>query len=95
MQHPSSGCSGTPGSRRGTLRQFAADTFNNGGSQLDCDKIRLPKALNAWTLDAVAGIKIHLTDNLSKHLLMVDDDTNLYVFHHATYLEYQYAQGEE
>lgn len=47
----------------------------------------LPKSFDAWSIHSVAGIKIHFTDNLMDHLLLINGDTEVLVFHHASFLE--------
>ncbi|KAF3024926.1 hypothetical protein E8E14_013132 [Neopestalotiopsis sp. 37M] len=57
--------------------------------KLTHESTRLPKLFNAWSIAVVAGIKIGFTDNLADHLMLVDDDSKLMIFHHATFLELQ------
>lgn len=71
-----------------TLRQCLASHFNRP-HEMQWERTRLPRSFDAWGLSAVAGITIKFTDNLADHLLLVEDDTLLLVFHHATFLEYQ------
>lgn len=71
-----------------TLRQCLASHFNRP-HEMQWERTRLPRSFDAWGLSAVAGITIKFTDNLADHLLLVEDDTLLLVFHHATFLEHQ------
>ncbi|UPK97855.1 hypothetical protein LCI18_008790 [Fusarium solani-melongenae] len=57
--------------------------------QIDCSGVSVPTTFDAWGLENVAGIKIEFTDNLADHLYLANDNTQLYVFHHVTYLEHQ------
>lgn len=71
-----------------SLRQ-CLDNYFNEAPKMSCESVKLPKAFNAWSIDTVGGIKVRLTDNLADHLLLVEDDTTVLVFHHASFLEYQ------
>lgn len=75
----------------GTLRSLIADHFNES-QVLTFERLRLPKTFDAWSLCKIGGIQIRFTDNLSDHLLLVDDDTVVLVFHHVSYLN---QQGKE
>jgi hypothetical protein len=57
--------------------------------RMSYESVKLPKAFNAWSIETVAGIKVKLTDNLADHLLLVEDDTTVLIFHHASFLECQ------
>lgn len=72
----------------GTLRSLVAEYFNESPG-LTLEHLRLPKAFDAWSLRKVGGIKIRFTDNLADHLLLVEDDTVVLVFHHVSYLKHQ------
>lgn len=72
----------------GTLRRLIADYFNDP-PVLTFEHLKLPKAFDAWSLCKVGGIKIRFTDNLADHLLLIDDDTTVLVFHHVSYLKQQ------
>lgn len=71
-----------------TLRQCLSAHFDRP-HEMQWEHTRLPRSFDAWSLRAVAGITIKFTDNLADHLLLVEDDTLLLVFHHATFLEQQ------
>ncbi|OTB05095.1 hypothetical protein M426DRAFT_73035 [Hypoxylon sp. CI-4A] len=60
---------------------------------LDTHHVRLPKSFNAWSINMIGGIQIEFTDYLSDHLLLVDDDTKILIFHHASFLECQQQQS--
>lgn len=68
------------------------DEYSGETSKMSCESVKLPKAFNAWSIDTVGGIKVRLTDNLADHLLLVEDDTTVLVFHHASFLECQDAR---
>ncbi|CAG9943315.1 unnamed protein product [Clonostachys rosea f. rosea IK726] len=53
------------------------------------ERVRLPKTFDAWAIERIGGISIQFTDNLADHLLLVNDDTTLLVFHHVAFLELQ------
>jgi hypothetical protein len=73
--------------QQGSLKDFVHGLFNEP-PKLSCEQVRLPKTFDAWSIANVAGIEVAFTDNLADHLLLVDDDTRLLVFHHASFLEY-------
>lgn len=75
----------------GTLRSLIADHFNES-QILAFERLRLPKTFDAWSLCKIGGIQIRFTDNLADHLLLVDDDAVVLVFHHVSYLN---QQGKE
>ncbi|KAK1848891.1 hypothetical protein CCHR01_08457 [Colletotrichum chrysophilum] len=54
------------------------------------EDIKLPRSFNAWSLDAIGGIRFEPTDNLASHLLLSEDDTGdmtVCVFHHVSFLK--------
>lgn len=71
-----------------SLRNCVDDHFSED-PKMCCESIKLPKAFNAWGIENIGGIKVKLTDNLADHLLLVEDDTAVLVFHHASFLECQ------
>lgn len=70
----------------GGLRGRLAAEFN-GTPEQNCDHVRLCKDFDAWAVEAVGAISIKFTDNLADHLLLVEDDTAVLIFHHASFLE--------
>ncbi|KAK6223940.1 hypothetical protein LQW54_000085 [Pestalotiopsis sp. IQ-011] len=72
----------------GTLSEFVQDYFAES-PKLSHESIRLPKFFNAWSVAVVAGIEIDFTNNLADHLRLVEDDSKLLIFHHASFLELQ------
>ncbi|KAK3291319.1 uncharacterized protein B0H64DRAFT_410347 [Chaetomium fimeti] len=72
---------------QGTLQAFIHVLFEEV-PKLSCEQVRLPKSFDAWSIANIAGIEIAFTDNIADHLLLVDDDTRLLIFHHASFLEY-------
>jgi hypothetical protein len=73
---------------RGNLADFVRERFNQL-QVLDYQHVRLPKTFDAWSISIIGGLKIEFTDNLPDHLLLVDDDTTVLIFHHASFLECQ------
>ncbi|KAK0725072.1 hypothetical protein B0H67DRAFT_482567 [Lasiosphaeris hirsuta] len=71
-----------------SLQSFVKDHFDVA-PVLNCDHLRLPKTFDAWGVFAIAGIEIDFTDNLADHLLLVEDDSKVLIFHHASFLECQ------
>jgi hypothetical protein len=51
--------------------------------------LKLQRVFNARNLDRIAGVEILPTANLLDHLRLTDDDSKLYVFHHASVLRCQ------
>lgn len=72
------------GSLEGSVRQEFDKTPSLGHQGVKLQRIEY--ALN---LDRIAGVKILPTANLLDHLRLTDDDTKLYVFHHASILNKQ------
>ncbi|KAH9903982.1 hypothetical protein F4778DRAFT_75721 [Xylariomycetidae sp. FL2044] len=72
----------------GSLAKFVSHHFEQP-QVLDTPHVRLPKSFNAWSIEAIGGLQVEFTDNLADHLLLVDDDTKVLIFHHATFLECQ------
>ncbi|KAL1645030.1 hypothetical protein SLS58_004101 [Diplodia intermedia] len=68
-----------------SLRAFVSNHFEP--ARQSAGYVRLPKLFNARNLELLAGIKVSWTNNLSDHLRLRDDDKEVLVFHHATFLE--------
>lgn len=68
------------------------EAYFTGNSEQNCGHVNLYRDFDAWNIEAVGGINIKFTDNLADHLLLVEEDTVLLVFHHASFLE---CQGNE
>ncbi|TGJ87792.1 hypothetical protein E0Z10_g908 [Xylaria hypoxylon] len=73
---------------KGDLQSFVRERFNKP-PVLDCHHVRLPKSFDIWSISTIGGLKVEFTDNLGDHLLLVDDDTTVLLFHHASFLECQ------
>lgn len=71
-----------------TLRNCVHEYFDES-PKMSCESIKFPRVFNAWTIDTIGGIEVKLTNNLADHLLLVEDDTTVLVFHHASFLECQ------
>ncbi|KAI0437010.1 hypothetical protein F4803DRAFT_566412 [Xylaria telfairii] len=72
----------------GSLKDFVRDRFKES-PVLDCHHVRLPKYFDAWSISTIGGLKIEFTDNLADHLLLVDTDTTVLIFHQASFLKCQ------
>lgn len=68
-----------------TIKEFVQGQLIQPSMQNN--SLRLPRSFNAHTMARVAGFKIRWTSDLSKHLAMSDNDEDMSVFHHATYLD--------
>ena len=75
----------------GSLRSQVEDFFNIQPT-LGHERVKLEKTFKALNLVRMAGLEIIWTDNLLDHLRLTDDDTKVHIFHHATFLQYQYAR---
>ncbi|RDW91017.1 hypothetical protein BP5796_02182 [Coleophoma crateriformis] len=53
------------------------------------ERVKLERVFNARNLGRIAGIKIEWTKNLADHLLLVEDDMTVSIFHYASFLECQ------
>lgn len=73
---------------RGSLKEFVSNHFSEP-PKLGHKGVRLEKTFTAWNLGRIAGIQIIPTNNLIDHLQMFDDEKKVYIFHHASFLEYQ------
>ena len=73
---------------RSSLKEFVHDHFSVPLT-LSHGHVKLEKTFNARNLGQIAGIEIVWTNNLADHLRMIDEDKKLYIFHHASFLEYQ------
>jgi len=52
-------------------------------------RVKLGRLFIARNLERIAGLKIVWTDNLSDHLRLMRDDTEVAIYHHASFLEHQ------
>lgn len=73
---------------RGSLADFAKESFREPPI-LVYQNEKLPRSFNAWSINVVSGIRIEFTDNMRDHLLLLNDDTKILIFHHASFLECQ------
>lgn len=74
--------------KEGCLKDYI-QTYLDEDAPLGIEGVRLPRTFNAWSLVAIGGIAIELTDNLADHLLLIEEENNMKVliFHHASFLE--------
>lgn len=52
--------------------------------------VNLDSSFTGYNIEKVAGIEIVWTDNLADHLRLIEGDTKVAIFHHATFLECQH-----
>ena len=71
--------------KSGTLKELVGDHFSS--TPVLSDHVKLPKQFNALQLVKIAGVRIAWTNNLMDHLLLQEDDTKVYIFHHASFLQ--------
>ncbi|KAI1085333.1 hypothetical protein F5B20DRAFT_521903 [Whalleya microplaca] len=71
-----------------SLKDLVKEQFSES-QVLDTHNVRLSKSFNAWAINVIGGLRIRFTDNLADHLLLVDDDTKVLIFHHVSFLECQ------
>lgn len=72
----------------GSIREHLEDYFV-GTPILTHTGVKLHKNFTARNLCRIAGMQIIWTDNLIDHLRLTADDTQVHIFHHASFLEYQ------
>lgn len=72
----------------GSLRDFLGMHFNSKRPRLSHNRLKLPRSFDAWSLEVVGGIEIGFTNNLDDHLLLVEDDTKVLVFHQVWFLKH-------
>ncbi|KAI0976967.1 hypothetical protein F4678DRAFT_480380 [Xylaria arbuscula] len=70
------------------LQSFVRERFSKPPI-LDCHHVRLHKSFDAWSISVIGGLKVEFTDDLADHLRLVDDDTVVLIFHHASFPECQ------
>lgn len=70
----------------GSLRSFVTNQFKPARC-MSRDHVKLGKIFTARNLEIIAGIQIVWTDNLADHLRLKEHDTQLAIFHHASFLE--------
>ncbi|KAH6865202.1 hypothetical protein BKA58DRAFT_462854 [Alternaria rosae] len=58
-------------------------------SSVDTGSLRFKADLTAFNLKHLIGLKILWTNNLFDHLRLMDDDSTVCIFHHATFLRHQ------
>lgn len=80
----------TPGQTRidwrsGTLKELVGYQFSS--IPVLSDHVKLSRQFNALQLVKIAGVKVAWTNNLADHLLLQEDDTKVYIFHHASFLQ--------
>ncbi|KAJ4333706.1 hypothetical protein N0V95_009358 [Ascochyta clinopodiicola] len=75
----------------GTLRDCVASAFDSTPT-LDHKGIKLQRTFSAQSLVQLAGVQLVPTTNLLDHLRLTNNDTQLHVFHHASFLKNQ-SQG--
>ncbi len=69
-----------------TLREFVINAFPRQGAFAN-ERVKLDKFFTAKNLSRLAGIKIYWTNNLADHLRILDEDSEVAIFHHALFLE--------
>jgi hypothetical protein len=72
----------------GTLKGFIEEYFGSptGSSPTRIVRVKLDRLFTARNLERIAGLQIVWTDNLSDHLRLTMDDTQIAIYHHATFL---------
>lgn len=71
-----------------TLQKFVKVYFT-GPTRRNTDNFKLDKIFIAHNFGRFAGLEIEWTDNLADHLLLVDDDQKVRLFHHVSFLTWQ------
>lgn len=70
----------------GSLQSFVTSHFGSPQA-LQGERVKFEKIFIARNLGQIAQIGIVWTNNLADHLCMLEDDTKVAVFHHASFLE--------
>jgi len=63
--------------------------YFNSPPKLGQDSVKLERIFTAQNLGRIAGIEIEWTRNLADHLLLIDEEKKVAIFHHASFLESQ------
>jgi len=58
-------------------------------SSVETGNLHFKRDLTAFNLKHLVGLRILWSDNLFDHLRLVDDDSTVCIFHHATFLQHQ------
>jgi hypothetical protein len=69
-----------------TLKDFVSNELLQ--TSMQTDKVKLPRTFNARNLSRLAGIEVHWTYNLADHLRMINDESQVSIFHFASLLEW-------
>ncbi|PVH96274.1 hypothetical protein DM02DRAFT_569914 [Periconia macrospinosa] len=69
------------------LKTLLATYFK--GSSTDSEKIKFETEMTAFNITRYTGLKIRWTDNLADHLRLIENDKELCIFHHITFLKRQ------
>jgi hypothetical protein len=68
------------------LRQFVSKAFEPRNVLIH-ERVKLDRVFTASNLTRIAGMKVVWTENLADHLRVLDEDSEVAIFHHASYLE--------
>ena len=71
----------------GLLKDLLHQEFNRP-TILNPERVKLDPLFSARNLERLAGLKISWTSNLADHLRLMDDDTKVALFHHASALRH-------
>jgi len=74
-----------------SLVGFVNDYFSTPPILLK-ENVKLENLFTAQNLGRIAGIEIEWTNNLADHLLLIDDDKKVSIFHHASFLQFQQSR---
>ena len=73
----------------GSLKHFVRQWFDPSDSGMKTFSLKVQRTFTARNLEQVGGLKIIWTDDLADHLRVTDDDTRVFIFHHASFLQCQ------
>lgn len=73
---------------QGSLEECVRSQFVSN-MHLGHGAVKLPRSFNAQSLFQIARVEFVPTANLLDHLRLTDDDTKVYIFHHAAFLKLQ------
>jgi len=75
---------------QGPLKDAVQQHFDEQKPKLGTEGVKLDRLFTARNLGRIAGMKIEWTDNLADHLRVMDEDTKVAIFHHASFLKNQH-----
>lgn len=76
-----------------SLRNFVDQHFQEGVSPVET--FRLPPSFNAYNLEHIGGLRVIWTNSLNDHLALDDENSEVALFHHASFLKNYQNSGSK